>query len=104
MMLEGMMTFMVIVSGIAGATVVLAPLARALARRLDGSGPGADRRLKELEQEVARLREEQNRVEDLESRLAFTEDLVAGRRRLAGGRNRRQFKVGKLWTPPPYEA
>jgi len=106
MMLEGFATLMVLLAAIAGGTVVLAPLARALARRLEGRNPGAEYRLRELEEEVARLREEQSRVEDLESRLAFTEDLVAGRRRLSSGKReqRRPFKVGKLWTPPPYEA
>ena len=67
---------------IAAATLVLWPLARALARRLEGqAGPG-EAVLNELEELRTRVRElegTQSRLMELEERLDFTERILTQR-------------------------
>jgi hypothetical protein len=67
---------------IAGVSLVLFPIARALARRIEGRGAASD-----LEPQVGELRDRmrevegvQHRVAELEERLEFTERLLAQRR------------------------
>jgi hypothetical protein len=66
------------------ATIILLPLMRALARRIDRSGAGADPALQaELEELRARLAEvelQQHRLADVEERLDFAERLLTQRR------------------------
>ena len=75
---------------LAACTIILAPLFRALARRIEGGTTGAALR-GELDQMQARLSEVealQHRIIDLEERLDFAERLLAQGRevnRLAGG-------------------
>ena len=71
---------MIVLAALTAVTLVLWPLARALARRLEGRG-GADAALRsELEQLHDRLAEVdglQQRVAELEERLDFAERLLA---------------------------
>ena len=71
---------LIVVAALTAATVILWPIVRALARRLEGKG-GADPALKtELEQMHHRLAEMeplQARMAELEERLDFAERLLA---------------------------
>jgi hypothetical protein len=71
---------MIVLAGLAAATLILGPFARALARRLEGKG-SADPALKaEVEQLHTRLSEVDtlhHRVAELEERVDFTERLLA---------------------------
>lgn len=71
---------MIVLAVVAAATLVLWPLARALARRLEGKGAQDPAMLRELEQMQHRLAEVDalhTRVAELEERLDFTERLLA---------------------------
>jgi len=78
--MSGPAIVIIVLAALAAATIVLWPLARALARRLEGRG-GADATLaSELEQVHHRLAEVdalQQRVAELEERLDFAERLLA---------------------------
>ncbi len=64
------------------AGLVLWPLLRAIARRIERGPGGVDRaELDELRQRVAELEERQGRMFELEERLDFTERLLAERSR-----------------------
>jgi hypothetical protein len=71
---------MIVVAVVAAATLVLWPLARALARRLEGKHPTPPALQQELEQVQQRLGEVDSlhaRVAELEERLDFAERLLA---------------------------
>jgi Tfp pilus assembly protein PilO len=72
---------MIVLAALIAATIVLWPLARALARRLEGKSAAADPGLRhDLEQVTQRLTEVdglQARVAELEERLDFAERLLA---------------------------
>ncbi len=106
---EPFVAMVVAVTFLIGCTVVLLPIARALARRIGAHGARAEQRLTVLEAVVADLQDDHALVTQLEDRLTRTERLVGG----PSGRSRRsdrssrpagEPKVGKLWTPPPYKA
>ena len=106
---EPFVGMVVAVTIVVGCTVVLTPIARAVARRISGHGAKVEERLAAIEAVVADLRDDHAVVMDLEDRLARAERRVAGH----SGRSRRserpsrpsgEPKVGKLWTPPPYKA
>jgi Tfp pilus assembly protein PilO len=75
----GSILFIVLVSVVA-ATIILWPLARALARRLEGKGTG-DATLKaeveHLHQRLGEVDALQGRLAELEERLDFTERMLA---------------------------
>lgn len=71
---------MIVLAALTAMTLVLWPLARALARRLEGRGGGDAALRSELEQLHDRLAEVdglQQRVAELEERLDFAERLLA---------------------------
>lgn len=74
---------------VAGVALVLYPLARALARRLEGRGAGNEllQQVDELRERVRDLEASQHRVAELEERLDFTERLLAQRRDVELPRN-----------------
>ncbi|MBP2647925.1 MAG: hypothetical protein H6Q77_1549 [Gemmatimonadetes bacterium] len=67
---------------VAGAALVLFPIARAIARRLEGRGVSQEllQQVEELRDRVRDLEASQHRVAELEERLDFTERLLAQRR------------------------
>jgi hypothetical protein len=70
---------MIILAGLAAVTLVLWPLVRALARRLEGKGvPSAalQAEVDELRARVHELEGTQSRLLDLEERLDFTERIL----------------------------
>jgi Tfp pilus assembly protein PilO len=73
---------LVSIAAIAGAALVLYPLARAIARRFEGRGvsPELQQQVEELRDRVHDLEASQHRVAELEERLDFTERLLAQRR------------------------
>jgi hypothetical protein len=106
---EPFVIMVVAVTVVIGCTVVLTPIARALARCISRYGPKVEDRLAAIEAVVADLQDDHALVADLEDRLARAERRVEGR----PGRSRRserpsrpsgEPKVGKLWVPPPYKA
>ena len=71
---------MIFLAGLTAATIVLWPIARALARRLEGRGSGDAALRGDLDQMHHRLAEVealQLRVAELEERLEFTERVLA---------------------------
>jgi hypothetical protein len=73
------MVIMIVLASLAAATIILWPIVRALARRLEGKGGDSALRT-DLEQLQARLTEVdslQIRVAELEERVDFTERLLA---------------------------
>jgi len=73
-----------IIGGMLAVTgVVLYPLARAIARRIEGSGGRAAREeLEGMRQRLAELEEGQFRIAELEDRLDFQERVLAGQRNI----------------------
>ena len=70
---------MIILAGLAAVTIVLWPLVRALARRLEGKvAPSASLQaeVEELRSRVHELEGSQSRLLDLEERLDFTERIL----------------------------
>jgi Tfp pilus assembly protein PilO len=67
---------------VVGAALVLFPIARAIARRLEGRGGNREllQQVEELRERVRDLEASQHRVAELEERLDFTERLLAQRR------------------------
>jgi Tfp pilus assembly protein PilO len=80
---------MISIAAVAGIAFVLYPIARALARRLEGRGINQDLllQLDELRERVRDLESSQHRVAELEERLDFTERLLAQRRDVELPRN-----------------
>jgi Tfp pilus assembly protein PilO len=74
---------------VAGIAFVLYPIAKALARRLEGRGVSQDllQQMDELRERVRDLESSQHRVAELEERLDFTERLLAQRRDVELPRN-----------------
>ena len=74
---------------VAAMALVLYPIAKALARRLEGRGVSQDllQQLDELRERVRDLESSQHRVAELEERLDFTERLLAQRRDVELPRN-----------------
>jgi hypothetical protein len=94
------------VTAIAGITVVLLPVTRALARRISGDA-GMERRVAALEAVLADVQESDGLVRHLEDRVAKMERRRAQQSPSRGPQRPAPPgtpKVGKLWTPPPYEA
>jgi hypothetical protein len=82
--------FLMVLAILAAATIVLFPLFRAIARRIEGrGGMNAEARaeLEELRDRVSRLEEAHPRMTELEERVDFAERLLAQREpeRLRGG-------------------
>jgi hypothetical protein len=98
----------IILAVVAGATIVLTPVARALARRIDGRSRDTEQRLANLEAVFADLQDDHDRVEILEERLARSSRQARSsshrRRSEPPARSTETPKVGKLWAPPPYDA
>ena len=78
----------VAVVGIIVAGMILAPLVRALARRIQGKpvGPGVATDLEQLRNRVGELEEVQHRVAELEERVDFSERLLTQGREQPGPR------------------
>jgi len=75
----GSILFIVLVS-VAAATIILWPIVRALARRLEGKGPadtGLKAEVEQLHQRLGEVDALQVRVAELEERLDFTERMLA---------------------------
>jgi len=77
------------IAAVAGIALVLYPIAKALARRLEGRGVSQDllQQVDELRERVRDLEASQHRVAELEERLDFTERLLAQRRDVELPRN-----------------
>ena len=107
-MIGGVLATAIVLATIVGATIVLMPLARALARRIDGRSRGTEQRLENLEAVVADLQDDHHRVGMLEERLDRSTRQARStsrhRRSARPARPSEPPKVGKLWTPPPYDA
>ena len=80
---------MISIAAVAGIALVLYPIARALARRLEGRGVSNEllQQVDELRERVRDLESSQHRVAELEERLDFTERLLAQRRDVELPRN-----------------
>ena len=80
---------MIALATVAGIAFVLYPIAKALARRLEGRGVNQDllQQMDELRERVRDLESSQHRVAELEERLDFTERLLAQRRDVELPRN-----------------
>lgn len=89
MTLPPQVVMLIAIAAVAGATLVLYPIARALARRLEGRGTSPEllAQVDELRERVRDLEVAQQRVLELEERLDFTERLLAQRRDLELPRN-----------------
>ena len=61
-------------------TIILWPVARALARRLERKGVADTAHVEELESRIAELEERQLHVAELEERMEFAERLLAQQR------------------------
>ena len=79
---ETLMVVLLILAGIVAATIILKPLARALARRIEGKGaePALQGELDQLRDQLAELDPLRVRVQELEERVEFAERLLAQRR------------------------
>ena len=83
-----------IIAGMLGVTAfILAPVARAIARRIEGTGAKAlHEELDQLRHRLAELEDTQGRLAELEERLDFNERMLAQAQRvgpLPGGEERR---------------
>jgi len=89
MVMPPQMIALITIACVAGAALVLYPIARALARRLEGRGGSQEllQQLEELRDRVHELEASQHRVAELEERLDFTERLLAQRRDVELPRN-----------------
>jgi hypothetical protein len=79
---EGFLATVVVLSGLVAAVMVLGPLLRAFARRIEGGGHPSDRLLSEvneLRDRVAELEAREARMAELEERVDFAERLLARR-------------------------
>lgn len=82
MVMPPQMVALIAMAAVAGIALVLYPIARALARRLEGrsASPELLQQVEELRERVQDLESSQHRVAELEERLDFTERLLAQRR------------------------
>jgi hypothetical protein len=107
-MMNEVLAAAIVLAIVAGATIVLTPLARALARRIDGRSRGTEQRLSNVEAVLADLQDDHHRVEMLEERLTRSSRQARStshrRRSERPARSTEPPKVGKLWMPPPYDA
>jgi len=89
MMMPPQMLALIAIAAVAGVALVLYPIAKALARRLEGrnASPELMQQIEELRDRVHDLEGSQHRVAELEERLDFTERLLAQRRDLELPRN-----------------
>ena len=90
MVMPPQMVALITIAIVAGVALVLYPIARAIARRLEGRGGMSNEVLQqvdELRERVRDLESTQHRVAELEERLDFTERLLAQRRDLELPRN-----------------
>jgi Tfp pilus assembly protein PilO len=89
MVLPPQMIALITMACVAGAALILYPIARAIARRLEGRGsdPQLLQQVDELRDRVRDLEGVQHRVAELEERLDFTERLLAQRRDVELPRN-----------------
>jgi hypothetical protein len=89
MMLPPQMIALITMACVAGAAFILYPIARAIARRLEGRGsdPQLLQQVEELRDRMRDFDSVQHRVAELEERLDFTERLLAQRRDLELPRN-----------------
>ena len=89
MVMPPQMVALITIAIVAGVAFVLYPLARALARRLEGrsASPELLQQVEELRDRVQDLEASQHRVTELEERLDFTERLLAQRRDIELPRN-----------------
>ncbi len=73
--------FLIVLASLAAVTIVLYPLLRAIARRIEGRGgmESARAELEELRARVAQLEEGHPRLLELEERVDFAERLLAQR-------------------------
>lgn len=74
--------FLIVLAALAAVTIVLFPLIRGLARRIEGRGgmdADAKAELEELRERVRRLEEGHPRLMELEERVDFAERLLAQR-------------------------
>jgi Tfp pilus assembly protein PilO len=77
---HGPAVVMIVLASLTAATIVLWPLARALARRLEGRGasdPALRSEVEQLHQRLAEVDAMQQRVAELEERVDFAERLLA---------------------------
>jgi hypothetical protein len=71
---------MIVFLGLLATTIILWPVMRALARRLEGKGatdPALHAEIEQLQQRLGEVDSLQQRVAELEDRLDFTERVVA---------------------------
>ena len=71
---------LIVVFSLVAATIILWPIARAFARRLEGKGaadPGLKAEVEQLHQRLGEVDALQARVGELEERLDFTERMLA---------------------------
>ena len=89
MVMPPQMVALITIAAVAGIALVLYPIARALARRLEGRGVSHEllQQVDELRERVTDLESSQHRVAELEERLDFTERLLAQRRDVELPRN-----------------
>jgi hypothetical protein len=89
MVMPPQMVALITIAIVAGVALVLYPIARAIARRLEGRGMSNEllQQVDELRERVRDLESSQHRVAELEERLDFTERLLAQRRDLELPRN-----------------
>jgi Tfp pilus assembly protein PilO len=89
MVMPPQMVALITIAVVAGIAFVLYPIARALARRLEGRETSNEllQQVDELRERVRDLEASQHRVAELEERLDFTERLLAQRRDIELPRN-----------------
>ena len=89
MVMPPQMVALITIAAVAGIALVLYPIARAIARRLEGRVAGNEllQQVDELRERVRDLEASQHRVLELEERLDFTERLLAQRRDIELPRN-----------------
>ena len=76
--------FMIVALGIIAVVIILFPLARAIARRIDRGAQQADidpAEFEEMRHRIAELEQRQSQVRELEERVDFAERLLADRTR-----------------------
>ena len=79
---ESILMALMIVAVAVAAIVILKPLARAIARRLEGRAfdPVVHAEIEQLREQVAELEPLRTRVQELEERVEFTERMLSQRR------------------------
>jgi hypothetical protein len=75
-----LMHSLIVMGGVIGAVLLLGPVGRALARRLDKRGASDPAVYPELEQLRGQLEQQGQRIVELEERLDFAERMLSQRR------------------------